>query len=915
MDIKEKYDRYKCSFHADMKLKAFLDSDFVLNNESIYEIIDSINNKYRGALSLTSEEKEKLVRIISDIYCVYQEEGAALLGDDMHDYQWYDNLLSQKDYTENYWNRYKDYLINESHLSPTVLDVLENKTLRSIMSFLEDPKSSYSFSKRGLVIGDVQSGKTSNYIGLICKAADSGYKVIIVLTGTIEKLRKQTQTRIEEGFIGYDPTNATDVGVGRGNRIPKSFTNRLKDFTGSSDQNTTFTINDNYDDKLVFVIKKNVPVLKKVYTSLKNINTHREGELINCPILVVDDEADNASINTNKEDEDPTKINEWIRKILKLFTKSSYVGFTATPFANVFINYYSDDEMLGNDLFPKDFIYALYPPSNYCGSEKYFFNKNDNVSFIKDSNDEIFPLTHKKEWNGEYLFGSVYESINAFIIANALRDIRDIDKHTHRSMLINMSRFTRVQGKIKNIVDDYFKNIKNATRLYCKMDCNKALENEYILKLKETYDKEYSFIEDKRCWEEIFPVLYDAIKDIKIVVVNSSKQSEKLDYDEHKKKGLRVIAIGGLSLSRGLTLEGLMVSYFYRNTKTYDVLMQMGRWFGYRDGYEDLCKIYITEEAASNYKEICENINYFKEDVKTMNKQNKLPKDYGIKIRNESDLQITAPNKMRNAKGKAVIKSFYGNLFETAYLHNDVDIINDNVNKTISFISSFKINQKDINVLHPYFRNVDKQNVVDFLEKIEVHEANDRFDKKQILDFLKKDDKLEYFDVLIMGGNSKITFDNEKLNIHTNIVERKFDISDNGVDSVIRISGQSAHLWGRMDTKNGLTDEQTKNILKKAPAQEYLIEERNPLLIIYFISLKNTIENHEDDELFTKEGSLYDFIKLHIQQYDKNLKYAVGYSIGFPKRSGKYSKAEFYKVNKTANYFDNEHDEGEDGNE
>ena len=202
------------------------------------------------------------------------------------------------------------------------------------MSYIGDPGESEGFSIRGLVVGDVQSGKTSNYLGLVTKAADAGYRVIIILTGTIEGLRRQTQERVEEGFVGYDVTNAMDVGVGRGDKTPKLFTSRLKDFVADDDQNTNIRISNYPSEPMVFVLKKNASVLKKLYSSLKNINTTKQYQKINAPLLLIDDEADNASINTRKADEDPTKINKNIRSILSLFTKSSYIGFTATPFAN-----------------------------------------------------------------------------------------------------------------------------------------------------------------------------------------------------------------------------------------------------------------------------------------------------------------------------------------------------------------------------------------------------------------------------------------------------------------------------------------------------------------------------------------------------------------------------------------------------
>jgi len=919
-------DIYVLDFNSFISVKRLMNPAFYPNQDSILESIDKTATMYLDVpeMQLSENEKNIVINKIESLYSIFQEEGSAILGDDYeHDYTWYQNLLDSQDYSEYYWPRYRTYLETQKHFAPKILETLESKTLKSIMSYLGNPNSDAPFARRGLVVGDVQSGKTSNYLGLIAKAADAGYKVIFVLTGTIESLRKQTQQRVEEGFVGFDSVEGIDVGVGRGPKMPKAFTSRAKDFTAGDNQNTTYKISDYSKEPMIFVVKKNVPVLKKIFASLTKINTTAEHQKINYPMLMIDDEADNASVNTNKAENDPTKINKYIRSILSLFTRTTYVGFTATPFANVFINYDTVDEMLGNDLFPKDFIYALNAPSNYCGSKRYFFDKNKNVEYIQDANQNIFPMNHKKDWDGSRLFKSFYHSINTFLIANAVRDIRDADPKTHRSMLINMSRFTKVQGVIKEIVFDYFDTIKKTVKQTHKLNRKVALTNPYISDLKESFDKEFANCTNNGeliTWDDVFDNLYNAINNIKIVIVNSSKESEKINYDEHKKDGLRVIAIGGLALSRGLTLEGLMVSYFYRNTSTFDVLMQMGRWFGYRDGYDDLCRIFLTATSAEYYKEICIDIECLKNDIKTMCKQHKMPKEYGIRVRNASiEMSITAANKMRNTKNKIVRKSFYGNIFETPYLHRDLDIIKSNIEASINFLSKINYSQRDIGVTqHPYFRNIPKSLIVDFLNQINVHEANENFDTKQLNDFLEKSDsELNNFDILVIGGSSNLKFVYKPLGIDMNLVQRKFDIKDNGVEQVIRVNATRAHLWGRSDAKYGLTPKEQASIPENARAQDYLIKGRNPLLIIYFVDLRNELEDGTTEDLFTGEVGFVEYIKLMLDQCVTDFNFVVGYAIGFPEKDGESSEATLYTVNKTANYFENDHEEyeGEDANE
>ena len=525
------YDLYISDFDFSKRIEIEKNPNFVATEDFISLSMENTIARWEKNvpnIRLSKEEEDYVIKRIKEIHLIFQEEGYAILGDREHDYDWYENFLKSEEHSTYFWDRYKNYLKNYKHFPATVLKILEENTLQAIMSYLGNPKDLSSFSVRGLVVGDVQSGKTSNYLGLVSKAADAGYRVIFILTGTIESLRRQTQQRVEEGFIGYDSVNAMAVGVGQGDLTPKAFTSREKDFTGSDNQNTTYKLSNYSSEPMIFIIKKNVSVLRKVYSSLKNINTDALHPKINYPALVIDDEADNASINTNKPDNDPTKINRYIRNLLSLFTRSSYVGFTATPFANVFISYDKEDEMLQDDLFPRDFIYALNSPSNYCGPKKYFVEENENIRFIDDYNENIFPMKHKKDWNGDRLFESLYEAIRAFLLANAIRDIRDLNKKTHRSMLINMSRFTKVQLIIRDIVQNYFDEVKRNVKQTYKLSESYALTNPIIKSLKETFEKHFLNLEDGSSiitWNEVFSHLYDSISKIKVFVVNSSKSS------------------------------------------------------------------------------------------------------------------------------------------------------------------------------------------------------------------------------------------------------------------------------------------------------------------------------------------------------------------------------------------------------
>lgn len=255
----EVFDIYLDQYSNDLRVKKISNPFYIPDEKSIVDSMQKAQEMYSHELPeivLSDSERLLVINKIKAVHSVYQEEGDVLLGDYDHDYKWYDNFL-EEGHDEYYWTRYKNYLAVQKHFPPEVIKRLEETTLRRIMSYLGNPNESDSvFSVRGLVMGDVQSGKTSNYLGLVTKAADAGYKVIFILTGTIENLRKQTQERVEEGFVGYDVTTAADVGVGRGDRMPRLFTSRAKDFVADDDQNTNIRISTYPSEPMVFVIKK-----------------------------------------------------------------------------------------------------------------------------------------------------------------------------------------------------------------------------------------------------------------------------------------------------------------------------------------------------------------------------------------------------------------------------------------------------------------------------------------------------------------------------------------------------------------------------------------------------------------------------------------------------------------------------------
>ncbi len=841
------------------------------NEDTFKLIMERIKPFLNQALSI--EEIATIKKVIDAEFQIYIPDSPVLLGNYEHERNWYSSKKDQ--YPSFFWDRYRNYLRNDGW-SPNVLYDFEVKSIDKMVDLLGDPRAEESFSRKGLIMGDVQSGKTSNYIGLISKAADAGYKVIILLTGIIESLRKQTQIRVEEGFIGYDVDSRDWVGVGKiqSGMIPKSPTSRSNDFTGISGENTMVQFLSS-TEPFIFITKKNPTTLKKIRESIQRINLKPPKKKIDTSLLIIDDEADNASVNTNSVGYDPTKINAEIRLLIDLFTKSNYVGFTATPFANVFIDPESQSDMYKEDLFPKDFIFSLSSPSSYFGAEKMFINKPHNtIQLIKDYN-EHFPVKHKSDWYGNELFNSLHEAINAFLLVNAIRDLREQDvKNSHRSMLINVSRFVKVHEQISILVSNKLEKTLNAIRYSFNLSMNEYLKNSYIKELYEVYNKQYG---NEFTWEEVFNIIFESTKDIQVVKITSKDKKGMLDYEKNKDKGLRVIVIGGLTLSRGITLEGLTISYLYRNTQTFDVLMQMGRWFGYRTkpkNFEDLCRVWMLETTVKYFTEITTSIVELKSDFRKMIEQEKTPYEFGIRVRNESEeMGITSSNKMRSSKKYIQVDDLYGKVLETPFISSKKIDIETNYSLTEKFLSKIDALLVDKSIVA---KNVDTSLVLDYLSKLNIHDANRirYFEKDSILKILREEN-YKKFDVAVINGRNENNYFNELV---YKLAERKYDFLD---ENTIRVNAVHYRLGAKEDTKILLDDDTVKRIHLEGDvsAKSFMIEGRNPLLMIYGLRLKKAEDIYDIDEM-TKINNYSDFLS------DNNL-VPIGIGIGIPANTSK----------------------------
>lgn len=631
-----------------------------------------------AGMAAITEYQGELRNIVNEVMIAIDSRmgiGSSLVDTEAeHDEEW---VSRRQDINWTYSKAYEEYLKREGWPG-TVVGPL-GRVGEKILGYLQDPASEGAWNRRGLVIGHVQSGKTANYIGLLAKAADAGYKFLIVIAGIHNNLRKQTQERIDAGFIGRssDPENRRPIGVGLYGDYPHpaTLTTIYDDFKSATAARSGWRLND-FSKPIVLVIKKNVTTLKSLHNWLRDMNVKGDGQISDVPMLMIDDEADHASINTNKPDLDPTKTNAWIRRILSLFAKSCYLGYTATPFANIFINPEAYEEETREDLFPRDFVYCLDAPNTYFGPDKVFLEEESSLRILSPITDceEYLSFKHKKDHDINGLPLGLYQAVHQFIIVKAIRNLRG-QPNKHCSMMVNVSRFVAVQNTVREILNLYVTKLREAVQANYALPEEDSSENLYMQRLKEVYLQDFDTSNDIT-WEEVKAALFSVFDTLKVYVINS-KSDEALDYGrfERNGEGLTAIAVGGLSLSRGLTIEGLCVSYMYRNTKMYDTLMQMGRWFGYRPGYEDLCRVHLSLDSIDWYSHIAEASEELRQQIKRMGRDGLTPKLFGLYVKSHPDtLLVTAANKMRAGERVAVRQNYSGKLIENYILPTASDI-------------------------------------------------------------------------------------------------------------------------------------------------------------------------------------------------------------------------------------------------
>lgn len=533
-------------------------------------------------------------------------------------------------------------------------------------------------------------------------------------------------------------------------------TTAARDFTKSSREATSITIDSKASAPYVFfVVKKNKSVLLALSQWLDE-QPKTAGQL-DVPLLLLDDESDYASVNT-KEEDNPTAINDAIRGILAQFLRSSYIAFTATPFANIFIDCDNTD-----DLFPRDFIYALESPTNYVGAEATFGSTGGentaNVIELDDVEEWIPPLKHKSGHPVDGIPPSLVDAVRAFFIANAVRDLRG--QNEARSMLINVSRFKRVQRQVFDLVEAEVARIKTAIELYSVLHARGEL-NEELTMLEGVYQSVYPDCEFP--WPTVLSALTSAVSDIRVQLFNSDKDRQLAEEEVIWDRPRRLIAVGGDVLSRGLTLDGLSTSYFFwRRTQASDTLLQMARWFGYRDGYHDLCRLWIDPSVAADYRFVADSVAELRRDLRAMFDQKLTPSDFGLAVRKHPGaLLVTAKNKMKAAETRTAIISLIGKRIETVKLPADAETLRANFQAFEEFlevIDNREYRHGDTPRGYRWWQGVPKALIADFLDAFKAHSTDELFSQAAISKFVRTNgiDGFRQWDVVLVNGGPAST--------------------------------------------------------------------------------------------------------------------------------------------------------------
>lgn len=594
--------------------------------------------------------------------------------------QFNDKWTADLDRTQwHYWRSLYRYL-SEFRVPARSAEVLASLDQSSdiVLSQLGSP--TVARPRFGLVIGYVQSGKTENFTALVAKAADAGYKLVIILSGIDDEIRGQTQGRIRTHIWGAGDEYSQD-GVKYPERRWNELTGPFSDF--QTPQSTANNILGD-DRPTCMVIKKNGQILRRVLTWLSGASQQLKDNL---PVLIIDDEADQATPNVASADPDdrPSVINRLIRQILGTFDKSRYVAYTATPFANFFINAGTLEGRFGDDLYPRDFIVSLPSPSAYVGSADVYglppgvlrdgleVQRLDVCRICGDDPSQINAV-------GAENLNGLKSAIRSFVLGTAVQLVVKGDEKFPSTMLVHASHLNASHSDhreaVEAILDDMRAAIDGAGRVGLLRSIESLYRGELLKSWSHCRELGYPVPEVLPSFEVVSEAIKTVLSDgwISVRVVNGIADSiPKWEGEGATEPHLKSILIGGNLLSRGLTMPNLLTSYFMRRPEQADTMLQMARWLGYRRPVAYLMSVYSTQGCHEDMSSIAAAEQDIRNQIGEMRRQGKKPVEFQFVVRIRQGLIPTRTNAMRNADQHAVSSSHAGELLET-FCFNEKDM-------------------------------------------------------------------------------------------------------------------------------------------------------------------------------------------------------------------------------------------------
>jgi hypothetical protein len=733
----------------------------------------------------TPEEMLEASRRLETLFVVEQGPAMILTNEERRrPPQWY---VGEKRQPGDLMKRYLQKLEEHDWPEESIKELTES-TAR-VLEVLDDPAREGQWDWRGLVVGDVQSGKTAHYAGMINRAADAGYRVIVVLAGMHKVLRLQTQRRLDKDFLGWDtdPSIRTGSGgrvaVGVGEINPRPIIDCLTMARPAGDFNQRVADQSGFaplNQPILLVVKKQGKVLQNLNRWIRGLPDASRA----VPLLVVDDEADQASVDTGDqamfqdgsfdEDYDPKRINGQIRKLLNAFSRSAYVAYTATPFANILMHDERRATDYGADLFPATFIASITPPDDYFGPLA-VFGTNDAeyqglplIRYIRQTTEGWIPSRHDKTLRPrrkgqDDIPPSLHRAIDAFLLTSAARAARG-QQNKHSSMLVHVSRFVDVHAEVHRQVERHLLERKalisgNDPQTIARLKKMWVLDFEKTTELV-AEDPKFGRGLKQITWDQVRAHLADSTDKIEVLTANGSSKSD-IDYDSYP-NGRSLIAIGGDKLSRGLTLEGLSVSYFLRASRQYDSLLQMGRWFGYRRGFADLCRLYTTPDMEDWFRHVATATRDLRSQFAHMQLTGATPKEYGLRVESHSIMNVTADNKQRHAGQRA--SSYAGEGKIQTVLFRDGPIVGANAVLVDDFLASLGSGEES--PLRPgssgsraggvLWRGVSGQAVAELLAQFHFPPENIDIESDPIANYIRRqlgEGELTNWTVFIPSGN------------------------------------------------------------------------------------------------------------------------------------------------------------------